>query len=52
MSYSQKSGRTSLFVIVVAIAWKTGHVLAWEVISKHCMACKLREDKDSEEYKE
>ena len=50
----QKRGRTSLFGIVVVIAWKTGQVLAWEVLSKHCTACKLREDMDvdSEEYKE
>ena len=48
----QKRGRTSLYGVVVAIAWKTGQVLAWEVPSKHCMACKLREDMDSEEYKE
>ena len=46
----QKRGRTSLFGIVVAIAWKTGQVLAWEVLSKHCMACKLRESMDLEEY--
>ena len=42
----------SRFGIVVAIAWITGQVLTWEVLSKHCMACKLREDMDSEEYKE
>ena len=48
----QKRGHTSLFGIVVAIAWKTGQVLAWEILSKHSMACKLREDMDSEEYKE
>ena len=48
----QKHGRTSLFGIVVAIAWKTGQVLTWEVLSKHYVACKLREDMDSEEYKE
>ena len=48
----EKHGRSSLFGIVVAIAWKTGQVLAWEVLSKHCMACKLREDMDSKEYKE
>ena len=34
----QKRGRTSFFD-VVAIAWKTGQVLAWEVLSKHYMAC-------------
>ena len=32
------------FCIVVAIAWKTGQVLAWEVLPKHCMGCKLKED--------
>ena len=48
----QKRGRTSLFGIVEAIAWKTGQVFAPEVLSKHCMACKMREDMDSEEYKE
>ena len=48
----QKRGRASLFGIVVAIAWKTGKVLASEILSKHCMACKMREDMDLEEYKE
>ena len=48
----QKRGHTSLFGIVVAIAWKTGQVLAWEVLSKDSMACKLKEVIDSEEYKE
>ena len=33
----QKRGRTYLFGIVGAIAWKTGQVLAWEVLSKHCL---------------
>ena len=47
----QKRGHTSLFGIVEAIAWITGQVLVWEVLSKHCMACKLRENMDSEEYK-
>ena len=48
----QKHGCSSLFGIVVAIAWKSVQVLAWEVLSKHCMACMLWEDMDSEEYKE
>ena len=51
MEHGKKRGHTSLFGIVV-IAWKTGQVLAWEVLSKVCMACKLREDMDLEEYKE
>ena len=50
----QKRGHTSLFGIVVAIAWKTGQVLDIEVLSKHCPACSKKSgwDAESEEYKE
>ena len=46
----QKPGCTSLWYCC-GIAWNIGQVLAWEVLSKHCMACKLRKDLDLEEYK-
>ena len=40
-----KRGRTSLLVLLWLLLGKLGRqVLAWEVLSKHCMACKLRED--------
>lgn len=45
-------GRTSLFGVVVVIAWVTGQVLDVEVLSKHCGACKMKESLSSEEYEE
>ena len=49
----QKRGRTSLFGVVVVIAWVAGQVLDVEVLSKHCEACKMNEGLlSSEEYEE
>ncbi len=50
----QKRGRTSLFGIVVVMSWLTGQVLAIEVLSKHCQACKMKQvsDMEEDEYEE
>ena len=49
-----KRGFTALYGVVVVASWDTGQVLDYEVLSKHCAACAVREsmDKKSAKYLE
>lgn len=47
-----KTGRTSLFGVVVVISWLTGQVLDAEVLSKHCGACKMKDHLSKDEFEE
>ena len=48
----QKHGHSSLFGAVFVIAYETGKVLKYTVFSKHCVGCKLWDNKDkyTQEY--
>ena len=50
----QKRGHSSLFGVIVVISWKTGKILDFEVLSKHCTSCSVREsmDMDTGEFAE
>ena len=39
----QKHGHSSLIGVIVVMSWKTGQALDFEVLSKHCSACSVRE---------
>ena len=49
----QKRGFSSLFGVVFVIAYMTGKVIDYHVMSKHCTACQCWENQDrsSDEYK-
>ena len=42
----QKRGFSSLFGVVFIIAYETGKVVAYAVLSKHCSGCKKWENQD------